>query len=216
MVMACILTVAAGLVVLLISDSLGVAKFVGGAAKMIASTAFIGLAIAGGALHTSYGIAIVVGLCLSWWGDLFLIFREPRIFLAGLISFFLAHVAYSGAFLVHAVALSWTIGAGLALAAIAVPVVLWLWPNLGDMRIPVLGYVAIISTMVALSAGAVGRGGPVLMLAGAVIFYLSDLTVARDRFVKSDAWNRLIGLPLYYGGQVLLAYSVIPIAAEIR
>ncbi len=41
-----------------------------------------------------------------------------------------------------------------------------------------------------------------------MLFYLSDLFVARERFVTSAFVNRLVGLPLYYGGQVLLALSV--------
>ena len=47
-----------------------------------------------------------------------------------------------------------------------------------------------------------------LILGGAVAFYLSDLFVARDRFVSEGITNRVIGLPLYYGGQYLLAFSV--------
>ena len=43
---------------------------------------------------------------------------------------------------------------------------------------------------------------------GAVAFFLSDLAVARDRFVAKGWVNRVWGLPLYYFGQVLLATSV--------
>jgi hypothetical protein len=32
--------------------------------------------------------------------------------------------------------------------------------------------------------------------------------VARDRFLKKDFFNRLVGLPLYYTGQFILAFSV--------
>jgi hypothetical protein len=39
-------------------------------------------------------------------------------------------------------------------------------------------------------------------------FYLSDLFVARQRFVAPAFANRLYGLPLYYLGQFLLAFSV--------
>jgi hypothetical protein len=42
---------------------------------------------------------------------------------------------------------------------------------------------------------------------GALGFYVSDIFVARQRFLKTDFVNRLIGLPLYYGGQFLLAFS---------
>ena len=44
--------------------------------------------------------------------------------------------------------------------------------------------------------------------AGALLFYVSDLAVARHRFVKAELLNRAIGLPLYYAGQVLIAMSV--------
>jgi hypothetical protein len=38
-------------------------------------------------------------------------------------------------------------------------------------------------------------------------FYLSDLAVARDRFVARAFVNRLWGLPLYYAAQILFAVS---------
>jgi hypothetical protein len=50
--------------------------------------------------------------------------------------------------------------------------------------------------------------GRVLILAGAFCFYVSDLFVARHRFIKEEYQNRLLGLPLYYTGQFMLAFSV--------
>lgn len=205
MTLACILIVVAGVAVLLVSDSLGRGKAPGGVAKMIGSTAFLVLAWYGGALKSPYGCGLLAGLFLSWWGDLFLIFRAPRVFLAGLVSFLLGHVAYVTAFLLHGIAPFWSLTAAGVLVAVAIPIVLWLAPNLGNMRAPVYAYIVVISIMVACAAGAVGRGGTPWMLAGATLFFVSDITVARDRFVKSDAWNRWIGLPLYYAGQVVLA-----------
>jgi hypothetical protein len=38
-------------------------------------------------------------------------------------------------------------------------------------------------------------------------FYLSDIFVARQRFVQHSFLNRLIGLPLYYLGQFQIAYT---------
>jgi hypothetical protein len=52
------------------------------------------------------------------------------------------------------------------------------------------------------------RDGRLLALVGALGFYLSDVFVARNRFIKPEYLNRFIGLPLYYGGQFLLAFSV--------
>jgi hypothetical protein len=50
--------------------------------------------------------------------------------------------------------------------------------------------------------------GRIMVFVGALSFYLSDIFVARYRFVKKEFMNRLIGLPLYYTGQFLLAFSV--------
>jgi len=41
-----------------------------------------------------------------------------------------------------------------------------------------------------------------------LFFYLSDLFVARNQFMKKAYINRLVGLPLYFIGQFLLAFSV--------
>ena len=42
---------------------------------------------------------------------------------------------------------------------------------------------------------------------GDLAFYLSDLGVARQRFVSPGLINRFVGLPLYYGAQLLFAFS---------
>lgn len=180
---------------------------VAGVAKMAASTGFVGLAIAAGALQTPYGWAILAALFFSWWGDLFLISKNETLFLLGLAAFFLGHVAFVTAFVVHGVNPLW---AGVVLAVLIIPATIvawWLNPGLGEMRIPVYAYIVVITCMVACAAGAVGKQGVWFMLLGAFVFYCSDLFVARDRFVKSDVWNSIIGLPLYYAGQLILAYT---------
>jgi len=50
--------------------------------------------------------------------------------------------------------------------------------------------------------------GRIMVFAGALSFYFSDVFVARDRFLDKEFLNRLIGLPMYYTGQFLLAFSV--------
>lgn len=62
--------------------------------------------------------------------------------------------------------------------------------------------------MLALAAGATAASGDWHIAAGALAFYLSDLSVARDRFVQPAFVNGLWGLPLYFAGQMLLARSV--------
>ena len=89
----------------------------------------------------------------------------------------------------------------------------WLIPYLGSMKIPVLLYILVISMMLVIAWSVTGNLGLLplgrtMIVAGAFIFYLSDMFVARDRFYKKEFLNRLIGLPLYYTGQFLLAFSV--------
>ena len=50
--------------------------------------------------------------------------------------------------------------------------------------------------------------GRILVFTGAFLFYISDIFVARHRFIKKEFFNRLIGLPLYFTGQYVLAFSV--------
>jgi hypothetical protein len=54
----------------------------------------------------------------------------------------------------------------------------------------------------------VRRTGAWFILVGAVLFYVSDIFEAHDRFVTEQFYNRFIGLPLYYTAQFLLAFSV--------
>ncbi len=72
------------------------------------------------------------------------------------------------------------------------------------MRFPVVGYCAVIGLMLWLALG-VGR---LEIRLGGLLFWLSDLFVARDRFVRHERWNRLAGLPLYYAGQYLIALAM--------
>ena len=76
------------------------------------------------------------------------------------------------------------------------------------MRRPVWLYVVAISTMMAMAAGACAVDGNWLIPLGALLFLLSDLAVARDRFITPGFINRAWGLPMYFCGQVLLAGSV--------
>jgi uncharacterized membrane protein YhhN len=65
----------------------------------------------------------------------------------------------------------------------------------------------VISVMVVSALGTYGAQRNAALAAGAIAFYLSDFSVARDRFVVHEFFNRLWGLPLYYGAQLLLGCS---------
>lgn len=202
---------AAALIGLLAAESRG-SRWGIYACKPLASTGFVGVAIAAGALGSGaggYGRAVLAALVLSWIGDVLLMSSRSALFLAGLGTFLLAHVGFGAAFLLRGQDLGWTAG---ALAVLAIPALIvsrWLRPHLPpEMRVPVHAYIAVITGMLALAVGTVAAGSPGIVLAGALAFYLSDLSVARDRFVRESLANKLWGLPLYYAAQLCLAASI--------
>ena len=178
--------------------------------KPVASTGFIAAAWAAGARDAGYGIAVIAGLVLSWWGDVLLIRKgQTWVFQAGIFAFLGGHVAYSVGFGVRGVDWLWFAGAVVVLAGVAAGVFRWLWPSVQPhMKVPVVAYIVVISGMVALAVGTVAAHGDPWILVGAVMFYLSDLSVARERFVKPGFINRIWGLPAYYVAQLILAWTV--------
>jgi uncharacterized membrane protein YhhN len=181
-------------------------------AKPLASTGFIAVAVAAGALTTPYGLAVLVALALCWVGDVLLIPKGAKTpFLVGLTSFLLGHLGFAVAFGLLGPDPLW-MAAAAALALLPVFAVLrWLRPHLSErMRIPVVVYVVVISLMVVVAVGAAASTGRAAIAVGAVCFYLSDLSVARHRFVSESFWNKTWGLPLYYAAQLILASTVSP------
>lgn len=179
-------------------------------AKPIAAAGFVGAAWTNGALATAYGTWILAGLVLSLAGDVLLIPKErPRVFLAGLGAFLLGHVAYTIAFAVRGLDLPTVAVALVAVLALGLLALRWLLPHVRpSMRRPVLAYVVVISGMLACAAGTVGAAGLPAIFVGAFAFYLSDLAVARQRFVARSFANKAWGLPLYFGAQLVLAWTV--------
>lgn len=180
--------------------------------KLVASTGFVGLALTAGALTHGYGVAMFIGFVLAWAGDAFLLARgSKRAFAAGMAAFAGAHLAYMAGF--AQLGPSWPVGA-LALTVLAPPAMLVLdrlAPRVpASLRAPVRIYVAFLSAMLAMAVGAFAGGARGLVLVGALAFYLSDGFVARERFVRPGPVNRVFGLPLYYAGQLCLAWSTCP------
>lgn len=176
-------------------------------AKPLASSVFVAAALSHGALSSRYGTWVLAALVLSWLGDVLLIPDDPRVFRAGIGAFALAHVAYAAAFAARAFEPARAALAAVPVAVAVIAAARWLRPHVpADMAIPVNAYIAILSAMVVAAAGA-SRADP-WILAGALLFYASDLTVARERFVTRSPWNSLVGLPLYYASQLVLAGTV--------
>ena len=175
--------------------------------KGAASAAFVVLGVLRWQAGDPVAVWIVAGLVLCAAGDLCLLWK--RLFDPGLAVFILGHLAYIAGFVAALPLLQWPPVLAVALLTAGAVASRWLWPHLGRRRIPVLGYILVISVMV---WGGVATGVrevlPWTAAAGAVLFYASDLAVARQRFVRPDFINRALGLPTYYLGQLLLAVTI--------
>lgn len=178
-------------------------------AKPLASTGFLATALAAGALASDYGNWLLIGLALCWVGDVLLIPHSSKAsFRAGVLVFLLGHLAYAVAFAERGLSAP---AAGIATVVLGVPalwVLRWLRPHVGaDLSVPIYAYVAVITAMLVFAVSTVVAQGTASILVGASMFYLSDLAVARQRFVAQSFTNKAWGLPLYFGGQLVLALS---------
>lgn len=176
-------------------------------AKPVASLAFIWAGIAAGALESTYGQLVLVGLVLCLVGDVLLIPRDrPAVFRGGVFAFLAGHVVYSAAFLTQPLD-PFGLAAGAVLLAVVVGGALrWLASSLpANMVWPVRVYMIVIGAMSTLACGVTAAGGPWAVAVGALAFTASDISVARDRFLRQEFLNRAWGLPLYYAAQLLLA-----------
>jgi uncharacterized membrane protein YhhN len=193
-----------------------------GVAKVIASLSFLIAGILawhgsdGDGVAGRFALLIVVGQAFGVVGDVALLGDSTARFLAGLGAFLVGHVAYVIGILavvkhspsIHAWALVAlpVIGGALALR--------WLWRHLDRvMTGPVIAYVVTIAAMVgaaliAATGDALSCTGRGLLVAAAVLFFVSDLAVARERFVIATVGNHMWGAPAYFCAQLLFAWSI--------
>ena len=157
----------------------------------------------------TYKALILAGLCFSLAGDVFLMLPDDR-FVAGLVSFLIAHLLYIAAFV--------SLGgfqldgfAFLIYFAYGTVMLSRLWPGLGSLRLPVLLYMAVILVM-GWQALALWRTAPSVgalsVAIGAALFVLSDSVLAYGRFRRPFPAERAVVLSTYYVAQALIAVSV--------
>jgi uncharacterized membrane protein YhhN len=160
-----------------------------------------------------YRWAIIVGLLLSMLGDI-LLEASPETFIFGLVAFLLGHIAYIVAFTRDGRRLY----PGRALLTYGYGVVLFVvfltQGDLGDMMIPILLYVIVITTMLWRAASRVGVAGIQAFsaragLLGAILFTFSDTLIALNMFVWDlpQPWTRYVIIGAYWLGQLGIMLS---------
>jgi alkenylglycerophosphocholine hydrolase len=131
---------------------------------------------------------IMAGLIFSLAGDLILQLSND-LFVIGLLLFLVAHLLYIAAFLGVTRRGSWV--RLLPFAAWGIIAFLILQPYLGNMLLPVAGYIIVIEVMMWRSTALVGAQGKardfeLAAALGAIAFGLSDTLLALNRFIWHD------------------------------
>jgi uncharacterized membrane protein YhhN len=160
--------------------------------------------------HSAYRTAILVGLLFSLAGDVFLMLPSDR-FIAGVVAFLAAHLAYLAAFtrFVPFAAVPWAF----AVVALGVAAILFgLWSSLpAKMRPALVLYAAVLGSMTAqaISQAVLLRAAAASAAAtGGLLFFLSDSLLVTNRFARPFRLAPLAVLGTYYAAQVLIAASV--------
>ncbi len=156
-----------------------------------------------------YKNLILIGLIFSLTGDIFLMLPKDR-FIAGLASFLVAHLCYIAAF-AHGVELQFDWRIILPLGIYSAVLLKILLPKLGDLKIPVLIYCGAILVMTWLAiTRCLLSADPKALYAGlgAILFTISDSTLALDRFNGSFRSAQTLIMSTYFLAQWLIASSI--------
>jgi uncharacterized membrane protein YhhN len=155
---------------------------------------------------------IMSALIFSWLGDITLEFQWANeiFFMVGLSCFLIAQVLYLVSFFS-------TKGQNILFfnkIYLLFPVILYgiiiiylLYGELGDMKVPVIVYTAVILTMLTSAMNRerkVNRHSYILVLIGAIMFILSDSMIAIDKFRFPFALSGIAIMTTYITAQYLL------------
>jgi alkenylglycerophosphocholine hydrolase len=152
---------------------------------------------------------VTAGIVFSLIGDVALLSDAKPAFIAGLAGFLLAHVAYiSGSLTVGTYHPRLLVIGPLVLAATAL-LLKTVWPGAGAARIPVLIYGLALSTMVITAWSTLGSAltwAP-FAAAGSVLFYISDSSLALNRFHQPIPHVSFLSMGVYWLGQLGIALA---------
>lgn len=164
----------------------------------------------------------LAGLLFAMLGDILLMFSGSRygqlFFLMGLGAFLCTHLCYMGGFFKETNLRNGLLRKQPLLIA---PFVLflfiflrWLWPDIpGGMRLPVAVYggaISVMSLSVVNSRNHFSAATFTQLLAGALLFMLSDCLIAANKFGHPlPGGARISIMATYIAGQLLLVYGIL-------
>jgi uncharacterized membrane protein YhhN len=159
---------------------------------------------------------IVAALCFSWVGDLLLMFqpKDELFFLLGLSAFLIAHIFYIIYF--HTIRIKESIKSSWLLLLMVVIyyaiLITILSPHLGKMKLPVRLYGVVISFMFLLAMHMLfikNKTAGQWMMAGALLFVLSDSILAINKFYQPFEWADILTMLTYGMAQLFITEGAV-------
>ena len=149
---------------------------------------------------------IAMALTFSWLGDVILMFESfnKNVFLIGLLSFLFAHLIYIRFFSIVRAGEKIKLKTGLILLVVVYysGLIFLLFNDLHEMKIPVLVYGIVISSMFLLALHMLfikNKEAGKMMMLGALLFIVSDSILAINKFYE----------PFEYAGiAIMLTYGI--------
>jgi uncharacterized membrane protein YhhN len=162
-----------------------------------------------GVPETTFAKLITAGVVLSLVGDIALLGNSNKVFMVGLGAFLLAHVAYTIAFLGNAVWSPFVPAAAVVMLVATIWLLRATWMGTSGVHGPTTAYGVVISVMVVSAAATIG--GPLVLAPaaaiGSVLFYVSDASLALNRFRSPIKHVSLLALGVYWIGQLGIAIA---------
>jgi uncharacterized membrane protein YhhN len=161
-----------------------------------------------------------LGILLSLTGDILLMISLDRLFMAGLVAFLLAHLAYLVGFNIPIPQISaWGFFLAIMVGLGGMRVIRRILTSLaasrqGRMRTPIVIYGTVISlmllsAMMKMTDFTWNANAATLVSVGAFLFYVSDIILAWHKFVAPIKNGRIYNIGAYHLGQTMLIAGVI-------
>ena len=154
---------------------------------------------------------VMAALVFSWAGDVFLISSDW--FVAGLVSFLIAHVFYIIAYQKTGAASGELKPLDIIKFVLYGVVLIWvIYPGLDDLLVPVLIYALVLLGMGVWAhkrRGATPASSFKPVAAGAILFALSDGLIAVNKFAFEIPAERILIMSIYMTAQYLIVQGLI-------
>lgn len=167
---------------------------------------------------------LLIALFFSWIGDVILLFADISeiYFIIGLVSFLIAHLTYCvlfnkqivGEMQVNKVLFGF---GSLLIAFYLIGMLGFLMPKLGELRIPVIIYAAVISTMLLFAFNGYliwKKPAALYIFLGAATFVASDSILAFNKFYAPIEKGSFFIMLTYLVAQYLIVVGIIKLNAK--